>query len=338
MKPERAAQLLAESEPEALSDARAQAIERRVLAELRPDAPSSAHTSRFGLRALAVTLASLALAALVLLVFRGGSAEQLPLSLTDGSQVTPLGSGARVVPELIAENRVELRQAAGSVAYQVTARPSRVFVVRAGDARVEVLGTAFRIDLSERAVHVAVTRGLVRVAHGNSIAQLAAGEEVTLARASNQVSSAPSAAASADPSIEPDEAQHGAAAPAASMKDGSAPSAAELFLRADQARVAGDSAGALRHLRELLRTHPKDGRATLARFTIGRLESSRGNARIAAEAFESCGSALGGEALAEAALARSAAGQTDRARVLATRYLKQFPSGPRAGALVDLTR
>ncbi len=355
MTPERAALLLRESEPVAFEEQRLQAVERHVLDELRSArtvsrAPAATPSAAWS-RPLTGAVAGLALAAaILLLVLRSGSHDQqLQLSLKDGSQVISLSAGAHVLPELVADNRVELRQTAGSLAYDVTPRPGRMFVVRVADARVEVLGTAFRIDLSQQAIHVAVTRGRVRVVRGNSSAELAAGEEVTLA------SPAPAGEAERGPQAESrptPSADAPVPSPVASSEDGpskapaspsahfavGAPAAAELFLRADQARQAGDSASALRHLRELLRTHPKDGRATLARFTIGRLESARGNALAAAEAFESCGSALSGEAIAEAALARAAAGQADRAKALAARYLLQFPNGPRAGALQKLAR
>ena len=345
MKPERAAELLRESEPVAFDEARSQAVERRVLEQLRTS--SVVATKSAAKRGRLVPLATaVALAAALLLVLRGAWQHSAPqLALTDGSRAVAVSPDARVVPELVAENRVELRQTAGSVEYDVTPRPERLFVVHVGSARVEVLGTAFRIDRSEHSVHVAVTRGRVRVVHDSSSAELAAGEEVTLATPQPprppQPPAQPPAAAGAVPVEQVPAAGAASSQPATSGQSaglGATPSAAELFLRADEARSAGDTAGALRYLRELLRAHPKDGRASLARFTIGRLESARGNSAAAAEAFEGCGAALNGEALAEAALARAAAGQPERARALALRYRAQFPSGPRSAALEKLAQ
>ena len=351
MTPERAARLLRESDASAFAEHRSLVVERRVLEALR-DAAESSRAPRFRAgwsKPVAAAAAGLALVtALLVFVFRTSPlAQELHLELQDGSRVTSLRAGARVLPELVAANRVELRQVAGSLAYDVTPRAGRLFVVRVADARVEVLGTAFEIELSQHAVHVAVSRGRVRVVRGSSSAELAAGEAMTLAIAapSANVAEGPErapATASADALIgkpatsvlEPSQPRPGAHSTSAAGP----PSPAELFLRADRARESGDSAAALRHLRELLRTHPRDGRATLARFTIGRLELARGNPRAAAESFESCGSALGGEGIAEAALARAAAGQTDRARALVERYLLLFPDGPRAGALEKLAR
>src|SRR5262249_9417206 len=138
---------------------------------------------------------------------------------------------------------------------------------------------------------------------------LAEGEAVPKARVELPASPVPSETPSAEASAPPPQ----PAAPAA--PEGA--SAADLFPPADAARAGGTSAEALRLLHELVQRYPRDGRATLALFTIGRLEQSRGRSAAAARAFESCGGALHGEAMAEAALAWSAAGDRGRAGGLA---------------------
>lgn len=126
------------------------------------------------------------------------------------------------------------------------------------------------------------------------------------------------------------------AAPSGTTTASDDPGPAELFRRADSARAAGNTTEALRLLNLLVARHPKDGRVTLAVFTIGRLQSQRGEHARAAATFESLGSALGGEALAEAALSYAAAGQSGKAKTLALQYASRFPEGPRARQIARL--
>jgi TolA-binding protein len=352
MRPEQAAELLRDLGGEDLSEQRARRVQARVLGELRRrrDGVSLNAERSLSLRLVGAVAAVALLAALLLWIgpWRASNGNEL-VTLTDGSSVRALSSGARVVPELVSHERVVLRQAAGSAAYEVTPRPERTFVVQVDGARIEVLGTAFRVERASQSIRVSVKRGLVRVTYGESSASLTAGEEVTLvtspAPASNAVRSE---VAPPEPPAPVAEAPTQAAVEAAVQPADSAapprvparpePDAKELFRRADRARSNGDTVAALAHLQELVRLHPSDGRAPMAYFTIGRLEASRGNFTAAALAFEACGSGLNGEAIAEAALARRAAGQHAAARALAERYLESRPNGPRAPALTPLAR
>ena len=99
---------------------------------------------------------------------------------------------------------------------------------------------------------------------------------------------------------------------------------------------AGDSEGALQALRSLIATYPTDARATLALFTIGKVERQRGRHAAAARAFEQCGAALNGDAFAEAAASWQAAGNGGRARAAAQRYLQMFPKGVHAETMRGL--
>ncbi len=107
--------------------------------------------------------------------------------------------------------------------------------------------------------------------------------------------------------------------------------------RADAARASGDLEGALTALRQLLRDHPQDGRATLALFTIGKVERQRGNHANAGRAFDQCGAALKGDAFAEAAMSWQAAGQSSRAAASARRYLATYPRGVHADTMRKLS-
>lgn len=354
MQPNEAAELARKAVAPPWDELRAARVQKRVLAELKvqpePQAPA-VESARRRTRLFAFGLALAAAAALLLFVLLRSGATTLELA--DGSVAT-LDDGARVVPELVSDDRVELRQVSGSASYDVVPRPSRTFVVLVGDVRVEVLGTSFRVewleDTGDDAIRVAVTRGRVKVTRGARTAVLTAGEELTwkgappaelpAATTAAVVVEPPSASEATPPDApveEPTPASSSAAAarPSAASKP-EPPTAAELFRQADDARASDNDAVALKLLQSLLELHPKDNRVTMARFTIGRIEARRGNVQAAARAFESCGAALSGEALAEAALLRAGAGESAAAAELARRYLELYPLGARAKEMARL--
>ncbi len=365
MRSEEAAEL-ARKRPVPWDDLRAARVQRRVLAEVRGrrDGAQRPGFSRPVAWAVAAAAVIVALVVVVARLPRGGPPARLDFA--DGSFVT-LDASAKVVPSVISPDRIEVRQSQGSASYEITPHPERVFVVLFDDVRVEVLGTAFRVEPIEKAVRVSVQRGHVRVSRGSRTVSLLAGEDVTLgdtdpARAADAERSADLPAGeppSSPPSLAPSSASSPlspssssalpvaeTAAPTATPKQEQPPTAsgtgvedpgpAELFRRADSARAAGNTTEALRLLNLLAARYPRDGRRALAVFTVGRLEAQRGNHARAAAAFESLGSSFGGEALAEAALSYSAAGQSAKAKTLATQYTSQFPEGPRARQLARL--
>jgi TolA-binding protein len=363
MQPNEAAELARKAIAPPWDELRAARVQKRVLAELKVEpAPQSpaVESARRRTRLYAFGLALAAAAALLLFVLLRSGATTLELA--DGSVAT-LDDGARVVPELVSDDRVELRQVSGSASYDVVPRPSRTFVVLVGDVRVEVLGTSFRVERLEAtgddAIRVAVTRGRVKVTRGARTAVLTAGEELTWkgappveppttaavgvapAPAPEATPRAPIATPTDPPTDPPVEVPIPASSSAASARASAAPkpeppTAAELFREADDARASGNDAVALKLLQSLLELHPKDSRVTMARFTIGRIEARRGNLQAAARAFESCGSGLSGEALAEAALLRAGAGESAAAAELARRYLELYPLGARAKEMARL--
>jgi transmembrane sensor len=367
MQPSEAGELARKAVAPPWDELRAARVQKRVLAGLKVE-PEPEHqvpaveTARRRSRLYAWGLALAAAAALILFVLLRTGATTLELA--DGSVAT-LDDGARVVPELVSDDRVELRQVSGSASYDVVPRPSRTFVVLVDDVRVEVLGTSFRVerldDSGDVAVRVAVTRGRVKVTRGARTAVLTAGEELTwkgepLSVPTPETTAAavvtPTAAPGAAPGVSTSEPVTVPSTPtveepsptspsAASARPSAAPkpeplTAAELFRQADDARASGNDAVALKLLQSLLELHPKDSRVTMARFTMGRIEARRGNVQAAARAFEACGAGLSGEALAEAALLRAGAGESAAATELARRYLELYPLGARAKEMARL--
>lgn len=350
-----AAKLARENVEPPWDELRAARVQKRVLEGMRAPTASEIPRVSYVPRAFWVVAAiSAVAAALLFFVLRTSPLGEAKVTasridLADGSFAL-LDEGARVVPEMVVDNRVELRQFEGSATYDVVPGRSRKFSVLVDDVRIDVLGTSFRVEKLDGGLRVAVVRGKVQVTRAERSVVLAAGEELTWREDAPETESTLVAPATPDratpiptpavsvpieePTVKSADAPSSARTAAAEEPVG--PSAADLFRKADDARASGNQAEAVRLLEELIAKHPKDSRVTLATFTIGRLEMQRGNAAKAAAAFESCGQALNGEALAEAALARSRAGQGGAAQALATRYLQLFPEGARAKEMARL--
>lgn len=109
----------------------------------------------------------------------------------------------------------------------------------------------------------------------------------------------------------------------------------ELLLAADVARLSRHPAAAVAPLRQVLRDFPRDPRAPLAAFTLGRgLLDALGRPREAAEAFRKAqdlepDGPLAADALAREVEAWSRAGESARARERARLYLMRYPDGDR---------
>lgn len=239
------------------------------------------------------------------------------LAFADGSR-SLLSEQAMVQVLEDAAEHVSVRQSAGRVRYEVAPRHDRRFMVTARDVTVTVVGTIFDVIVDGAKVMVSVERGRVRVTHGAREVVLGPGEKVEIDSVSEGVAPARTEAASEK------------AAPQASTGQAPSTTAAELLRRADQARAAGRFDEAIAALHRLIKDHPRDRRVMHALFSIGQIERQRGRHQAAAEAFERCGSALQGDAIAEAAGSWSAAGRADRARAAAQRYLAAFPEGVHA--------
>jgi transmembrane sensor len=93
--------------------------------------------------------------------YRTGAGDTRDIVLPDGSMVS-LDADSAIA---LGSNRaVELL--AGRAFFQVKREPAQAFTVTVGEARVAVLGTAFDVLLTERAVTVAVQTGSVSVTSG----------------------------------------------------------------------------------------------------------------------------------------------------------------------------
>jgi transmembrane sensor len=117
---------------------------------------------------------------------RTSAGETRDIALPDGSTVSldadsaiALGSGDRSV-ELLA----------GRAFFQVKRSTAHAFTVKAGEANVAVLGTAFDVLLSERSVTVAVQSGSVSVAGSSQSVTLQPGQRAIVDRAAGTVTAA----------------------------------------------------------------------------------------------------------------------------------------------------
>jgi hypothetical protein len=253
------------------------------------------------------------------------TANRLPLP---GGATAEVSAGAEVRVREVVRDRVRVLQSRGRVSYEVTRDPDRRFEVEVADVRVIVRGTRFSVAVDESWVRVAVVTGRVEVHDGLRSTMLTDGEEI---RVRGYV------ARSSEPAPAP------SAAPAPSVSAPSVPralpeTAQSLLDLADAARRAGRSADAAAALRTLVTRYPSDPRAAAAWFTLGRIESGRGNAAGAADAFAHC-RRVGRGLLAEDALAEEAASRGSAA--LAREYLAEYPNGThqkRMQAIVATTR
>lgn len=90
-----------------------------------------------------------------------GAGETRTVVLADGSQIT-LGPRSALRSEYHSERRA-VQLLAGQAFFEVRRDVYRPFVVQADSSEVQVLGTAFEVDLGDAYLQVAVQRGLVRV-------------------------------------------------------------------------------------------------------------------------------------------------------------------------------
>ena len=270
----------------------------------------------------------------------------------DGS-VAELGAAGGVVhldqqeAELVSSTVVS-----GSARFDVVPNHARTFEVHAGDVTVRVLGTAFVVERSGSGAHVSVERGRVRVSWLGGEALLGVGEggefPPVAAIASAEVADASAAAVQVEslplaPHIWRDLAKHGRYAQAfAALRqtpNDVRDEPQDLLLAADVARLSSHPAQAVAPLRKLSQGYPKDPRAPVAAFTLGRvLLDDLGRASEAVSAFalaESLwpGGPLAGDALAREVEALKRLGQMPQARAIAEKYVTRHPAGTHAAAL-----
>ncbi len=257
------------------------------------------------------------------------------LRLSDGSTAVPLDPQTEIALVEERPERVGLSLARGRAQFQVTPRPNRAFVVRAGDVTVSVVGTVFTVERVADRVGVAVQRGVVRVDWGAGSAQVAAGQSgwYPPLLAAPFAATAPERPPPAERAPHPSRGTKPKAAALAGHDEGEA--AAALLLDADRARLAGRTQDGAELLRKLLREYPGDPRAPLAAFTLGRLLLMElGQPAEAAAAFAQARRLSPNGPFAEDALAREVealgtAGLAAEAHARAEEYQRLYPNGRR---------
>jgi transmembrane sensor len=283
------------------------------------------------------------------------SAAERDFALADGSHVSLLAAGSRV--EVLEQSAALVRTqlGAGSARFDVRHDPARVFEVESGDVKVRVLGTAFSLVREGALTRVAVERGAVRVEWSGGQAFLSAGQSGLYpppATDAEAKPSTPEAAAELGSTVGEEAvswrklAKRGAYADAfkalGPSSKGVLNEPSDLMLAADVARLSRHPGEATRFLSRVTDQFPRDKQAPLAAFTLGRvLLEDLGQPGRAADAFHRAQQLAPKGPLASDALAREAdaaqrAGQVDRAKQLAQRYLESYPSGPHAQRLRKL--
>jgi transmembrane sensor len=231
----------------------------------------------------------------------------------------------------------------GRIACDVTHREGRSFVVAAGGVEVRVVGTRFSVANEDAEggtrVEVRVERGAVEVRGAGpdaEVVRVAAGHswsQVTKTEALGERE--PEAA----PEVEAETDATRPAAPAAkthAVARAAHPAAGDARALFEQARDqwrAGKMEDAARTYQALLSSHPRDPRAGLAAFELGRLRMDRLNDMPGAvQALEQAVALAPGAELREDALARlvaaaAAAHDHPRCARARTRYLTEYPAG-----------
>lgn len=325
-------------------------------------------TSQGEVRESASKAASLASSALPLV----GEKERVnglqTVRFRDGSTAELLVEGSELLVTEVSERAVQVDLTEGSGRFEIVPDQKRRFRVLARGVGITVLGTLFTVDHEPTRVRVGVARGKVRVTSQLGERVLTAGEAAWFpVEEGNRMSQAGGASKNKGEDGGEEEAEGGAAAPLsvenaaqlrarfaehhrrAEYKEAYAlmaqsraavgSSDEDLMRAADAARYSGHPAEAVTYLRRVSRGGEL---ATAAAFTRGRLYMHELNdPREAAQAFAEARRLAPGGTLAEDAFfreieARNKAGETAKARALATSYLKTYPESRRRAQVARL--
>lgn len=262
------------------------------------------------------------------------------MALADGS-VAQLHNGARVDVQVQTAEHVRLEQRSGTVRYEVARNPGRRFVVDAAGVEVTVVGTIFTVQYSgDSHVEVSVERGLVEVAASGRVAQLGAGDALTVAV---QAEDEPDVVVMLDDEVtspaRPTDSRHAprrSSKPAAPAPSG--PTLEALLSESDSARAAGDLPRAAAALTQVTQRFSKDPQAAAAWFQLGNVQRRRTKHAAAAKAFANCHrrapkGPLAEDARAESAAAWAQAGRSDKAAAAAAAYLSLHADGAHAARM-----
>lgn len=273
----------------------------------------------------------------------------LELSLDDGSRLE-LGPGSSLQVESESERLVALKLLEGGVVFDVVKRPGREFRVQVEDVSVVVVGTRFKVARGENAmVSVSVERGAVDVVRRGDRKRLRVGESWSLQ---------PSAGAVVEPIVEPivegtsvdagtadagveqssvDAGVRLVRAPVEAVKPRAPapiePSADEVFAELVSQRRAARWKEAAEVATRFLARFPKEPRAGLVSFELGRIQMDRlgAHADAAVRLRQAAVLAPSGpfveDALAREVRALSAAGDKAACVSRQAAFLERFPSG-----------
>ena len=287
---------------------------------------------------------------------RPAAPEAQVIRLREGSEIhfDPSRAEVRVIEETAEHVRVDVIR--GASRYVVVPNPKRAFEVRSGPVTVSVVGTEFLVEPRGAATWVEVTRGKVKVTatsredgDRDATALLGAGDAGLFPR-----ERAPAAAPiAADTAVAADAARERARRSRQSYRSEIArsdyrsayaelarnPAVAgdtvdDLLVAADVARLSDHPAEAVPYLQRILRDHPRDERAPMAAFTLGRTLSGLGRTRDAMAQFARVRAGWPRSPLAEDALVReaeaaAALGDVAAAVRLAAEYDRGYPAGRR---------
>jgi transmembrane sensor len=263
------------------------------------------------------------------------AADALAVTLGDGSSLK-VEPRSRVEVRDRTPSALKLVLARGRIACDVPHREGRSFVVAAGGVEVRVVGTKFSVANEAaqvgdgRRVEVRVERGAVEVR--------GADDEVVRVEAGHSWSQVTKTEA-LEPATAPEPAEETAPAMPAGKAHAARPAhpapadARTMFEQARSQWRAGHIDEAARTYQALLAGHPRDPRAGLAAFELGRLRMDRlDDMPGAVQALEQAVALAPGAELREDALARlvaAAAAAHDRPRCARarTRYLTDYPAG-----------
>ena len=263
------------------------------------------------------------------------------LMLPDGSLLTAEpGTRVETVAHDPANIRVSLGQ--GRILCDVPHRAGRSFVVLADGVEVRVVGTQFSVTHEQSSgasrVEVQVQRGAVevRAERSDRVARVEAGHAWSQMTRTELLADRP-AAAPPPPAAPEAPASTRPAVPvhprAAGPRATATSDARELFEQARGLWRDGHIQEAADRYQDLLTRYPRDARAGLAAFELGRLRMDRlHDTRGAAAAFEQAttlapGAELREDAMARLVAARGAAGDLTSCQQVQARYLRAYPDG-----------
>lgn len=284
-------------------------------------------------------------------------------SLQDGSVVEAEAQTTIQVERQEAEV-VSLELARGRARFAVSKRPTRRFSIVAGDVTVRVVGTRFWVARIGEQVRVEVEEGTVEVRYQEQVISLPApGVWERPIRAAEPL--APPVDGPEDdrrpegdrrpehdraqdrrpahpvaPKAEPPRAP--SKAPIRAAERSRREAADRLFQAAMRARAGGDGQAALEAFAAFLAEHPRDTRAALASFELGRLQMDVAHdAQAAVRSLSRALAASPTASFAEDALARLVRAHDQRGDVRACQearalYEKRYPAGAYAKSLAAM--